>query len=40
MSIEEKESYNWLKGYEKANKVAKEAPNTTVVNIMDRAGDI
>ena len=39
-SVEEKESYNWLKGYEKANEVAKEAPNTTVVNIMDRAGDI
>ena len=39
-SIEEKESYCWLKGYKKANEIAKEAPNITIVNMMDRAGDI
>lgn len=38
--IEEKETYNWLKGYEAANQVAKLAPDTVVVSISDREGDI
>lgn len=38
--IEEKETYNWVKGYEAANEIAKLAPNTVVVSIADREGDI
>jgi hypothetical protein len=38
--IEEKESYCWLKGYEEANQIALVAPDTTVVSIADRGGDI
>jgi len=38
--IEEKESYCWLKGYEAANAAALSAPNTIVVSIADREGDI
>lgn len=39
-AIEEKESYRWLKGYEAANAIALRAPDTTVVSISDREGDI
>jgi hypothetical protein len=39
-SIEEKETYCWLKGYEAANQIALAAPNTVIVNICDRGGDI
>lgn len=39
-SIEEKESNNWVKGYEAANEIAKSAPDTVVVSIADREGDI
>jgi hypothetical protein len=38
--IEAKESYCWIKGYEAANKIALASPNTTVVSIADREGDI
>lgn len=38
--IEEKESYCWLKGYDAANLVAAASPDTTVVSICDRGGDI
>lgn len=38
--IEEKESYCWLEGYEAAKSIALSSPNTTVVSIADRAGDI
>ncbi len=38
--IEEKESYRWIKGYQAANKIANAAPNTVVVSIADREGDI
>lgn len=38
--IEEKETYCWLKGYEAANKIALMAPDTVVVSISDREGDI
>lgn len=38
--IEEKETYCWLKGYEAANAVAKEAKDTIIVNIADREADI
>lgn len=38
--IEEKETYCWLKGYEASNKIALAAPNTMVVSISDREGDI
>ena len=38
--IEEKESYCWIKGYEAANQIAVEAPNTLIVSVADREGDI
>jgi hypothetical protein len=38
--IEDKESIRWLKGFEVAEEVAKEASNTLVVSITDREGDI
>lgn len=38
--IEEKESYCWLKGYQEANKIALAAPDTVIVSISDREGDI
>ena len=38
--IEEKESYRWLEGYEVANKIAIDAPDTIVISIADREGDI
>ncbi|WP_018577048.1 IS4 family transposase, partial [Legionella shakespearei] len=38
--VEEKETYCWLKGYEAANEIAKAAPNTVIVSISDREGDI
>src|SRR5262245_10948641 len=38
--IEEKESYRWLKSYLKACKIAKECPETQIINITDREGDI
>lgn len=38
--LEEKESYRWLAGYEAANKVALSAPDTVVVSVADREGDI
>lgn len=39
-SIEKKESYRWLESYQKACKIAREAPETQVINITDREGDI
>jgi hypothetical protein len=39
-ALEEKETYCWLKGYEAANEIAKSAPDTVVVSISDREGDI
>jgi hypothetical protein len=39
-TIEEKESYCWLKGYEAANAIALKAPDTVVVSMADREGDI
>ena len=39
-AIEDKESYRWLKGYDVANKIALLAPNTSIVSIADREGDI
>lgn len=38
--IEEKESYRWLKGYQSANAVALACPDTIIVSISDREGDI
>jgi hypothetical protein len=38
--IENKESYRWIENYHKANEYAKLLPNTTVVSIADREGDI
>ena len=38
--ITEKETYCWLKGYNVANEVAHQAPQTTVINVSDRGGDI
>jgi Transposase Tn5 dimerisation domain/Transposase DNA-binding len=40
LPIEEKESMRWLNGYRIAQKIAKTLPNTTVVSISDREGDI
>lgn len=39
-SIEDKESYRWIENYNKANEYARKLPNTTVVSIADREGDI
>jgi Transposase DNA-binding/Transposase Tn5 dimerisation domain len=38
--IEEKESYRWLENYNKANEYARNLPNTKIVSIADREGDI
>jgi len=38
--IEEKESYRWIKGYQVANEIAKQATDTLIVNVCDREGDI
>lgn len=38
--IEEKESYRWLENYQKANAYASRLPNTLIVSIADREGDI
>lgn len=38
--IEEKESYRWLESYQKACEISKEAPETQIINITDREGDI
>ena len=38
--IKEKETYCWLKGYDAANEIALAAPNTLIVSISDRDGDI
>lgn len=39
-ALEAKETYCWLKGYEAANEIAQKAPNTVIVSISDREGDI
>lgn len=39
-SIEEKESYRWIESYQKACEIAKEVPETQIINITDREGDI
>jgi len=39
-AIEEKESYRWLKSYQKACEIAKEVPGTQIINITDREGDM
>lgn len=38
--IEDKESYRWLQSYLKACEIARETPNTQIINITDREGDI
>ena len=38
--IEEKESYRWLEGYRKLCKLSGQFPDTTLVSISDREGDI
>ena len=38
--IEDKESYRWLENYHKANEYAKKLPDTVIVSIADREGDI
>jgi IS4 transposase len=40
LPIEEKESYRWLQSYRKACELAKAMPNTQLINISDREGDI
>lgn len=40
LQIEEKESLRWLLGYREACKLAEQAPETTIVCISDREGDI
>ena len=40
LPIEEKESMRWLKGYRVAQEIAESCPNTQVVSIADREGDI
>lgn len=38
--IEDKESIRWIKGFQIAEDTAKEAPDTLIVSIADREGDI
>ncbi len=38
--IENKESYRWLQSYLKACEIAREVPETQIVNITDREGDL
>ncbi len=38
--IEKKESYRWLESYQKACEIAKELPETQIINITDREADI
>lgn len=38
--IEEKESYRWLQSYRRACEIAKEVPQTQIINMTDREGDI
>jgi hypothetical protein len=38
--IEQKESYRWLKGYRLACQIALDCPNTRVVSVADREGDL
>jgi hypothetical protein len=38
--IEQKESYRWLQSYLNACEIAREIPETQIVNITDREGDI
>ena len=38
--IEEKESYRWLDSYLKACEIAREVPDTKIIHITDREGDI
>lgn len=38
--IEEKESYRWVEGYQRALKLARELPDCEVFSISDREGDI
>ncbi len=38
--IKDKESYNWLRSFQKVKKLAKEIPNTEFINIGDRECDI
>jgi transposase-like protein/transposase Tn5 family protein len=38
--IEDKESLRWIKGFQIAEEAARKAPNTLVVSIADREGDI
>lgn len=38
--IEEKESYRWLKSYRRACEIAREVPNTRIIHMSDREGDI
>lgn len=40
LSIEEKESYKWLRSYEKVQGLAKLHPEKTLISIADREGDI
>lgn len=38
--IEEKESYRWIEGYKECVRVSKLIPDTRIVNVMDREGDM
>ena len=38
--ISEKESYRWVLGYKKATELAKSCPDTQVITIADREGDL
>lgn len=38
--IEDKESYRWLENYRIAQEIALKTPNTTIVSVSDREGDI
>lgn len=38
--IEEKESFRWLQAHRLSNEIAKQSPDTQIINLSDREGDI
>lgn len=38
--IEEKESFRWLSGYRRACRLAEECPDTQIISVADREGDL
>ena len=39
LPVSEKESYRWIKGYERANDISQELPGTQIISVADRESD-